>query len=373
MEKLGTRSRHCVATATFAVILGSISGCGDDSRDLDSTRDAAADHKRHAAMDAAVDAASRDAQSGDGGLDPNSNVDWSALGKPELIAADFTLAEGPLWDHCHDRLLFTDVEAQTIHTLDLAVDPDADAGVPIGALVTDTAYANGLAFDPKGALLLAEMGGESGGDIARLGADGTRTVIIDRDASDMPFGTIDDIVVRSDGTIYFTDPVFPYATFTAFSTAPRPIYRLPNGGSAAELVQEATTSTPNGIELSPDEKTLYVVSYLLGDVLRFAVAKDGSLTAKDPVVTDLITPDSMCMDAAGNLYVGVSTGLQILSPAGEKLVLIPVTSSRGVTNCTFGGENGRSLYITAWTSLFRVDDMPVVGLDWKKNMRLACE
>lgn len=326
-----------------------------------------------AAVDAAIDAGPRDAQSGDGGLDPNSKVDWTALGKPELISAGFTLTESPLWDHCHDRLLFTDVAAQTIHTLDLAVDPDADAGAAIGALVTDTAYANGLAFDPKGALLLAEMGGKSGGDIARLNADGTRTVIVDRDASDKPLGTTDDLVVRSDGTIYFTDPVFPYASFTAFSAAVRPIYRLPTGGSAAELVQEATVSTPNGIELSPDEKTLYVAAYLSGDVLRFAVAKDGSLTAKDPLVTDLTTPDSMCVDATGNLYVGVSTGLQVISPAGEKLALIPVTSARGVTNCTFGGENGRTLYITAWTSLFRVDDMPVVGLDWKKNMRLACK
>src|SRR5690242_17829890 len=85
---------------------------------------------------------------------------------------------------------------------------------------------------------------------------------------------------------------------------------------------------------SPDEKTLYVDAYFEGTVYKFAVAPDGGLTKGTALSTGLSSPDSLCLDAAGNLYVGVTTGLQVLRPDGTKVKLIPVPGVQAVTNCT---------------------------------------
>jgi gluconolactonase len=98
-----------------------------------------------------------------------------------------------------------------------------------------------------------------------------------------------------------------------------------------------------------------------------------------PLVSGLSKPDSLCLDAAGNLYVALPTGLQVMKPDGTKIKLISVpagTSSclnPGTTNCTFGGDDGKTLYITNWTTLYKVANMPIPGLDWVNNTkRLKC-
>jgi gluconolactonase len=176
--------------------------------------------------------------------------------------------------------------------------------------------------------------------------------------------------VRSDGTIYFSDGDFP--PIGQFNFGQLPVYQLPPGGKA--LVNGGTVGGPNGVELSPDEKTLYVDAYFEGSVVKFDVAADGTLKKGAALATGLANPDSLCLDADGNLYVGVSTGLQVLSPDGSTVKLIPVMSNQGVTNCTFGGDDGKTLYITAWSTLWKVDNMPVAGLDWTVNRkRLGCQ
>jgi len=297
--------------------------------------------------------------------DPTSfpTLQAEAVGSPELIADTFMLAESPLWDHCAGRLLFTDVSTQTIREL--------DGDGQLGVFHSGTLDANGMAWDADGSLLLAEMGAltTGGGRVSRLDRTGTVEVIVDQDPAGQALGTVDDLVRRSDGTLYFTDPLFPHGSVLAFGFGNRPVYRLTPG---RELVAETQVASPNGIELSPDEHTLYVVSYSGGQVLRYQVGDDGSLTADGSVATGLSTPDSMCVDAAGNLYVGVSTGLQVLRPDGTEVTLIPIASGSGTTNCTFGGDDGKTLYITAWTTLWKVGGMPIPGLDWLKSKDLPC-
>jgi gluconolactonase len=288
----------------------------------------------------------------------------SQIGEPVEVSKAFTLAEGPIWDACGARLLFTDVTAHTIHAL--------GANGKITSYFKQTQYANGLAFAADGALLMAEMGGPMGGRISRLSRTKQASVVVDQDAAGKPFNTTDDLVQRSDGTIYFTDPTFPYGPFTAFSLSARPVYRLAPGKTKRKLVQEATAGGPNGIELSPDEKTLYVAETFNGDVLQFDVNPDGSLVPAGTLVTGLASPDSMCVDAQGNVYVGVTSGLQVVAPDGTKLKLIPTAPAKAVTNCTFGGDDGKTLYITAWTTLFKVAAMPIPGLDWQRNQKLSC-
>jgi sugar lactone lactonase YvrE len=290
-------------------------------------------------------------------------LDASKIGKPSQIAMGFTLAESPIWDHCGKQLLFVDVEANTIHTL--------GADGKVGVLATNTNHANGITFDLDGSLILAQMGGANGhGALARRDAAGMLTTLVDKDPAGMPLHTVDDVVIGSDGTIYFSDGDFQHGTtyLSAFGYRTQlPVYALKPGTGMRTLLKGDSVGGPNGVELSPDEKTLYVDGYGDGSVWKFSIGADGTPKKGAAIAQGLTNPDSLCVDAAGNLYVGVMAGLQVLRPDGTKLSVIPIASSKGVTNCGFGGDAGTTLYIAAWTGVWKVDNMPIPGLDWTVN------
>ncbi len=284
------------------------------------------------------------------------------IGTPAQIQSTraFSLAESPLWDPCGHQLLFVDVVASNIYSL------KADGAITVFA--SNTNNANGIAFDVNGSLILAQMGGRPG-HIARLDRTGKITRIDPPAPGGAPLHTPDDVIVRSDGTIYFTDGDFP--PIGSIDLSLLPVYGFKPG--AAMLSNYGTVAGPNGIELSPDEKTLYVDAYFGGSVVTYSVAPDGTLAKGPTFASGLSNPDSLCLDAAGNLYVGVSAGLQVFRPDGTKVALIPVPSTQGTTNCTFGGQDGKTLYISAWTKLLKVENMPIPGLDWVVNRkRLGC-
>ena len=140
------------------------------------------------------------------------------------------------------------------------------------------------------------------------------------------------------------------------------------------------TTGPNGIDASPDEKTLYVNSYFGGMTMRFTIGTDHHLTAADPLATGLSYPDSMCIDDAGNIYVGVREGVDCSRPDGTPVttisvpqVALPPSTRTGVTNCGFGGEDGKTLYITGWTTLWRVDNVPIPGHEWVAEQEQALQ
>jgi gluconolactonase len=281
----------------------------------------------------------------------------SDLGRPTQIPASvrLTLAEGPLWDPCQHRLLFVDVSASTIYSL---------ANGQISVVATNTNYTNGIAFAPDGSLVLAQMGRP--GHVSRLDKSGTITPL---DPPGSRLHTPDDVIVRSDGVIYFTDGDFP--PVGGVDLTPLPVYALLPG--ASQLSNGGTVPGPNGIELSPDEKTLYVDAYFAGSVVKFSVQPDGTISKGPTLATGLSNPDSLCIDAAGNLYVAVSSGLQVLRPDGTRVALISVPVTTGVTNCAFGGDDGKTLYITAWTTIWQLPGMPIPGLEWTVNrQRLGC-
>lgn len=285
-------------------------------------------------------------------------LDPSQIGRPSRIGTTptLTLAEGPLWDPCAHRLLFVDVTASTIYSM------TSDDQVSVFA--QNTGNTNGIAFDLDGSLIMAQMARP--GHIARRDKSGNVQVI---NPTGVALHTPDDVVVRSDGTIYFTDGEFP--PVGTINLGPLPVYGFKPG--AAAMTNGGSVRGPNGIELSPDEKTLYVDAYSEGSVYKFPVAPDGSFTKGATLITGLVNPDSLCVDAGGNLYVGVSTGLQVLRPDGTRVVLIPIASSQGVTNCEFGGDDGKTLYITAWTGVWKISGMPIPGLQWSENrQRLGC-
>lgn len=286
------------------------------------------------------------------------------VGMPTLLAKGFTLAESPTWDPCGQRLIVTDPTLNTISEI-------SPAG-QVSVLLTDTNYTNGITYDRDGSLLMAQMGNNNGGRVARLDRSGAVTVLVDKNTRAGRFHTVDDVVVRSDGTLYFSDGDFSHADHTTLILTPTPLYLLKPGPDPRTLVAGPSVSGPNGVELSPDEKTLYLSAYFSDAVVRYDVAPDGTLSKGATFAGALGSADSLCLDAAGNVYVGVAGGLQILRPDGSRLKNIPIAPSNKVTNCTFGGPAGTTLFFTAWTEVWKVDDMPIPGLDWTLNKRIDC-
>lgn len=306
----------------------------------------------------------------DGGTSPSTPayppLEASQLkGMPVAVVKGFSLAEGALWEHCTGTLLFTDVDVARVHRL---TPPSM-----VTLLHSDTNYANGLAFDPTGALWRAEMGGgPEGSRVARVDASGVREVSIDKTATGGAFHNPDDLVFRSDGTLYFTDPTFEHGPHGADSLFNRPIYRVTPEAQGFKVIKETEFPGPNGIELSPDEKTLYISSYHGDELASYSIAPDGSLSNRKSLRKGLNHADSLCVDIAGNLYVGIDKGLRVLRADGSIVGTIPVASPDGVTNCEFGGDDGKTLYITAWTTIWKIEGLPYPGAQWHRHKDLPC-
>lgn len=310
---------------------------------------------------------------GNGGAVADAAVAWPPLEAEQIgpltqLRAGFKLAESPVWHPCHDKLLFVDVDNSVIHAFDGS-----------GALSTfrsDTNYTNGIGLDPEGRLVAAEMGGGKGGRIVRHNHDGSVEVLANADPQGRRLHTVDDVVVHRNGTIFFTDADFPHGPYDVniltVTLIRLPLYILRSGANGLELTVGPSVRGPNGVELSPDQKTLYLSAYFEDQVLKYAVAEDGSLTPQGALATRLNKADSMCLDAAGNLYVGVETGLQVLRPDGTRVKFLRIASAHGTTNCTFGGPDGKTLFVTSYEALWKVENMPIPGLDWTHNREAEC-
>ncbi|HEX3597862.1 MAG TPA: SMP-30/gluconolactonase/LRE family protein, partial [Polyangiaceae bacterium] len=250
------------------------------------------------ARDASVqDAAARDAavvhDAGihDAGADASKDADtakvsypplqFSKIGRPAVVSADFLFTEGPVWDPAKQALFFTDINADVVYRLRL---PDT-----LDVAVDHVGNADGLALDPDGNLIGT---GFASRDVWRL--DGTKIRSLVGEYRGHALNSPDDLVARSDGTIYFTDPTFGIDGSQGFS-AQLPdlcfqgVYRLT---SDALFIEDSSTAGPNGVNFSPDEKTLYVSYTNSGEVYSFDVAADGSLSKKT-LLANVLIADSM--------------------------------------------------------------------------------
>jgi gluconolactonase len=258
-------------------------------------------------------------------------------GELELAAGGFGWAEGPQWKQDEGVLLFTDLIDPTIYRLGADGEP--------APFRKPSKSANGLAFDPQGRLLVAERETRR---ITRTESDGTVTTIAES-FEGRPLNDPNDLAVRSDGTIYFTDPLYAdHPTELDFHG----VFRIAPDGTLTAERRGAITEQPNGIALSPDETRLYVANWADDLVWVFDVGADGSLSEARTFANVGHQPDGMAVDDAGNLFVATADGIEVYAPDGTLWGTIEVPEYPA--NVAFGGADGRTLYITATRSVFRV-------------------
>jgi gluconolactonase len=267
-------------------------------------------------------------------------------GALEKVRGEFTFTEGPVWIASKGVLLFSDIPAGTINQLQ----PPATVTVfrrPSGA-------ANGLGIDAQGRLIASEGDNRR---VSRTLADGTVVTVAER-WQGKRLNSPNDNITRSDGTVYFTDPPYGLPPGQARELDFQGVFRVDPAGMLH--LESMDMNRPNGVALSADEKTLYVDDSVSALVRRFPVRPDGSLGPPTVFVPSTGGGgDGMAMDDAGNLYVATNAGVQVYQPNGRLWGTIPVPEVP--SNCTFGGPDRKTLYITAKTSLYRVT-LKVPGL-----------
>jgi gluconolactonase len=213
------------------------------------------------------------------------------------------------------------------------------------SFMTD-AGTNGMAVDGNGVVYACSHKVQG---IVKLDFAAAKFTTVVDNIQGKKFNSPNDLVLRSDGTIYFTDPDFQKGNRTS-ETGVMGVYRVSPTGTVS-LVDD-TFKEPNGITLSPDETILYVADYNGNAIRSFKVAADGSTSGKKDFVT-VTSPDGLAVDCLGNIYVasgGTASTIQVFSPAGSKIASLAVGSS--LSNLAFGGSDGKTLYITAGKSLY---------------------
>lgn len=238
-------------------------------------------------------------------------------------------------------LLFSDIPADRIYkwTLERQVEVWRE---PSG-------HSNGLTLDRQGRLIACEHGNRR---VSRTEADGTVVALAER-YQGKRLNSPNDVVVKSDGTIYFTDP--PYGIqLEEREQSCNGLFRILLDGTMELLADDF--DRPNGLAFSPDESTLYVDDSPRRHVRAFDVCSDGTLT-NSRIFADMDhpqpgSPDGMKIDAEGHLYIAGATGVWVFEPDGTCLGVI-VTPERPA-NCAWGDADRKALYITARTSLYRI-------------------
>ena len=276
-------------------------------------------------------------------LDPAAEI--------ELLADGFGFVEGPVWDGPSGTLLFSDIPRDTIHRF------TESSGIGVARL--PSRKANGLTRDNAGRLIACEHVSSS---VTRTEQDGTVTTLASH-WQGRGLNSPNDVCVSRRGTVYFTDPSDGRTNAEIGLVRPREIdfhgvYAVPPGGGEPALIADDLLF-PNGICLSPDERTLYVNDSIREHVLAYDLEADGTVGARRVFVEQPGTgrildgcPDGMKCDEHGNLWATSYTGIWVVAPHGE--VLGVVRTPEFAANIAFGGAGWDELYLTATHGLYRL-------------------
>ncbi len=256
--------------------------------------------------------------------------------KVEALASDLQFCEGPVWLAAEQALLFSDIPANEWRRWTAA------DGVKTWKA---SAAANGNTLDRQGRLLSCQ---HEARNVVRHEPDGKLTVLAATFA-DAPLNSPNDVVVRHDASIWFTDPTYGLGKRKREQPGNH-VYRI-DGKTGVLTVVQTEFAEPNGLCFSPDHARLYIAdSGRKQRVGAFDVLADGTLSK--PVFWLPGGSDGMRCDALGNLYTTSQDGVRVWSKDGKPLALIELDQIP--TNCAFGGNDGTDLFVTARTHLYRI-------------------
>jgi gluconolactonase len=280
------------------------------------------------------------------------------------LAEGFQFTEGPVWVREGGYLLFSDPNANTIYKyvpgannslghLSIFRHPSGYSGSDIGEYRQPGS--NGLTLDRQGRLTINEHGNHR---VSRIENDGSVTVLADR-LDGKRLNSPNDLVYRSDGTLFFTDPPFGLPKFGDDPRKQLPYSGIFMIGNAKLRLLNKDLSGPNGIAFSPDEKYLYVGNWDDNKkvVMRYEVAMDGTLSAGRVFYDMTSAPgedaiDGIKVDQNGNVYVSGPGGLWVLSAEGKHLGTI--VAPKHPHNFAWGDDDGKTLYLCARSGLYRM-------------------
>ncbi|MCA9124244.1 MAG: SMP-30/gluconolactonase/LRE family protein [Planctomycetaceae bacterium] len=258
------------------------------------------------------------------------------------LHGDLQFTEGPTWDG-QGNLYFSDIPANRIYKV--------DASGTLSVFIEPSNHTNGLMVNHN-RLLACEMDGR----LVAIDLASKETNAIVSKYRNQRFNAPNDLVIDREGGIYFTDPHF---------RAPMPlpqevvaVYYATEEGQVSRLIDDL--KAPNGVILSPDEKTLYVIPSLQKQMMAYPVTSPGKLgpgkvfcELQQPEGKDDTGGDGLTIDTQGNLYITSGLGIQVYSPDGKWLGIISFPEQPA--NCSFGGSSNQTLFVTARTSLYAVE------------------
>ena len=268
-------------------------------------------------------------------------------GSMEKVGEGYNFTEGPVWDGA--RVIFSDISGDTVYVMSPGETPRV--------LYTPSSRANGHTFDRNGAMLNAEHGS---GEVTRWTPEGGRTTVVAA-YQGKHLNSPNDVVVRSDGLILFTDP--PYGLNSAYNGVQRAaevgfngVFAFDEASGRMVLIDDAL-ERPNGIALSPDEATLYVSDSASNKVWAYTLAADGSASGKR-LLADLAIEgkpfpvDGLRVDSEGRVFATCPAGVCVIAPDGTRVATLelPIRAS----NVGWAGPGLSDLYITSGSEVWKV-------------------
>lgn len=271
-------------------------------------------------------------------------------GEVEKVQGGFGFTEGPAWDPS-GVLYFSDIPNTTIHAL--------DADGEVSTFTDQSNHTNGMLVASDGRLLACQMDGQ----VVAYDTESAEAEVLADEYEGERFNAPNDLVNDSSGGIYFTDPLFRAPT--PLPQGVQAVYYIDGSGKVSRVTDDLPA--PNGVGLSPDGKQLYVIPSHQDEMLVYDVSEPGKIDnqrvlcrVKQPAGKSETGGDGMAVDVEGNLYITTHLGVQIFSPEGEPRGLVQFPEQPA--NVTFGGEDRKTMYVTARSGLYRVA-MPIAGLE----------
>lgn len=266
----------------------------------------------------------------------------SPIGKVQRLHTDFAFTEGPAADAA-GNLYFTDIPNNRIHKL--------DAKGTLSVFAEPSGHCNGLLVVGD-KLLACEMDGQ----LKQYDLATAQETSLASKYKNKRFNAPNDLVIDKTGGVYFTDP--RYRAPDPWPQGKEAVYYRAADGAVTRLIEDR--SAPNGINLSPDETTLYVIPSMEKEMWSYAVKSPGKIgkgklfcVLTQPEGKDNTGGDGLTIDTKGNLYITTALGLQVFDPSGKQLGIIAIPEHPA--NVAFGGKDNKTLFVTARKSLYSVE------------------